>query len=130
MGITSLPPHLLLIIHSVLCVRPVSIHNQHYRILEMNFTFSEEVKEDTDWKNFLNTTKLFQEIKHEFLYLSLSTSWSKEFLTNRFFRGFLRKDYLKNPREQLALYVSESVASFTNLNNLHFVMLSNINNSC
>jgi hypothetical protein len=130
MGIESLPTHLLLIIHSVLCVRPFSIHNQEYYQYDLilEYSHSEVVQEDTSWTNFLNTTKKFQELKFSFLYLSLNKTWSVEYLNNRFFRVFLQKAHLKNPRAQLALHLSDSVPSFTNLNSLHFIMLSNVQN--
>jgi hypothetical protein len=130
MGIESLPTHLLLMIHSVLCVRPFSIHNQEYYQYDLILLYSHSkvVKENTSWTNLLNTTKQFQDLKFSFLYLSLNKTWSMEYLNNRFFRVFLQNAHLKNPREQLALHLSGSGMSFTNLNNLHFIMLSNVKN--
>jgi Leucine-rich repeat (LRR) protein len=51
---------------------------------------------------------------------------SKEFISDRIFREFIKKVYLKNSEKQLALHLYDSVTSFTNIGNLHILMLSKI----
>jgi hypothetical protein len=148
MSIVKLPNHILYVLHSYLCLRPTTIHNNRghpYRLDDL-YNFSDEVSADSHWKNYVNTAKSFRELKAELIYLSLNKIQSKQFLKDKAFREFMQKRFLKNPEKQLALHLDGSVTSFanisrpfalrfdgsvtssTNITNLHFLMLSKIKN--
>jgi hypothetical protein len=149
MSIVKLPNHVLCVLHSYLCLRPATMHNNRWYqySLECLYDFSGEVSTDSHWRSFVNASKSFRELKTELIYLSLNKIKSKQFVKDKTFREFIQKQFLKNPEKQLALHLDGSVTlSFTNIakqltkifrgsgkfftgiENLHFLMLSNIKN--
>jgi hypothetical protein len=128
MSIVKLPTSILFVLHSFLSSRPATIHNDGWDHFDPGYSDPKEVEINSHWRNFVNTSKSFQELKRELIYLSLGRLKSKEFLNDTIFREFVQKVFLKNPGKQLALHVHDYVPSFTNLGNLHFLMLSDIKN--
>jgi hypothetical protein len=116
MTLQTIPNHVFLVIHSCLSIRPTTIHvNSPSYEFHRYYGRQEELDKDTDWKHFLNTTKLFCELKLETFYLSLNKTWSEKFIQDRIFCGFLNQSFLKNSKEQLALHFTDGYSlHFTN----------------
>jgi hypothetical protein len=146
MSIVRLPNEVLYALHSYFCILPTTVLNDHcyeYRF-ENRYNFSDEVSIPSHWRDFINTSKSFRELKTELTYLSLNKIKSKQFLKDRAFREFIQKQFLKKQEQQLALHLDGSVfANITrlfalrfdgsvtpsaNITNLHFLLLSNIQN--
>jgi hypothetical protein len=121
--IEDLPKAVMLIIHSFLCNIPSTCVTSSVQVM-YNFHF--QFLNPRAWSNLLNTTKLFQELKFESLYLSLNLVWSKKYLADRIFRAFIESLFLKNPTEQLSLKFVHSVSSWSYINNLHYLSLEDI----
>jgi hypothetical protein len=122
MSIVDLPKEVLCALHSFLCLRPTTIHNDTRRpyLVECSYYYAKEVSVNTQWSNLVNTAKSFQELKMELVYLSLNRRKSKQLLQD------VVQKQLKNTSKQLAINLNFPINLFTNIGNLHFIKISNI----
>jgi hypothetical protein len=122
--IEDLPKAVMCVIHSFLCNIPTTCATANVQFAH-NFLF--QFSNARVWSNLLNSTKQFQELKFESLYVSLNSVWSKKYLSDRIFRAFIQSLFLKNTMEQLSLKFVDSVSSWSYVNNLHYLSLEYIN---
>jgi hypothetical protein len=133
MRFIDLPQNLFLSIHSYLCVRPLSIHNSEVEQFDLdNYnsheTLSKEVRDNAQWRHFMNTSALLFGVKKKTNYLALNQTWSAYFLTDRFFRAFIIELFLDNPHEQLSLRYTNAVPCYLHVacKNVHVLTLEYI----
>jgi hypothetical protein len=114
-SIVNLPTNIIYHIWEFFTAKPDL--NEDYLYIEEDF-YSIRRREDgffaSDWRNFMNTTLLFHEIKIETISLKLSRFYSKKFVENK--KNFRSKvlNRLESPGKQLSLIIEER-AFFTPL---------------
>jgi hypothetical protein len=103
--IVNLPENILIYIRSLLCRRPWNYEKMEEYELHLTEDRGEELQENFYWIHFMNTTKLFQQLKRKTIYLSLSFKSSEKYLTNEVFYNRINEKLIFSPITQLNLNV-------------------------
>jgi hypothetical protein len=86
--------------------------------------YSDTTIDEINWKNFINTTKLFTEninLKKKTLYITLNESWSSEYLNDKYYRFYVNS-LIADTRKQLRLALSKiNITNYSLFNNLNFI---------
>jgi hypothetical protein len=104
--IVNLPENILIYIRSLLCRLPWNYEKMDEYELHLTEDRGEELQENFYWIHFMNTTKLFQQLKRKTIYLSLSFKSSEKYLTNEVFYNRVNEKLIFSPVTQLNLNIN------------------------
>jgi hypothetical protein len=140
MNLLDLSESLFFIIHTFIASRPRTFAQNPDDGLDQyvdlggevySRNWNERVLEDKNWRDFLNTTIKFQQLKRKTLFLYFGDKSSMEYFSSRIFRSFILHEMVTNASEQLGFQLTKALPPQSlckHFTNLHYLSLRHVRN--